>query len=94
MKNLLYSFLYIHDGDMMIDEIEKASEVYPPDDYIDYFSRKITVFCNDVYCTKTVEEKLEIIKNLEDIIESLEETPDKLPFEAALYYIKCRRGKR
>lgn len=74
----------------MLEKIEKASEVFPHAKYRDYFSDVVTIFHTPDHTAYTVEEKLRILENIEDIIDDLEEEfAPRLAIDAALAYIKC-----
>ena len=74
----------------MLKKIEKESEVYPPAKYRDYFSDVVTIFHTPEHTAYTIEEKLRILENIEDIIDDLEEEfAPRLAIDAALAYIKC-----
>ena len=76
--------------DKVLEDIEKTSEVFVEWPAKKILGEKITIFNNDIYTAETLEEKISVLKNIEQIIESLEEDYyPSIAIEAALAYIKC-----
>jgi len=79
----------------VIDAIEKKSEVYPPEDFKDYFSEKITIFKNPFFYAADLQSKFMILANIEELLEDIEEgNYSNLAIEAALAYIECGGGEQ
>lgn len=77
-----------------LENIEKASTIEIDDEKKYYFSKKFSVFENDISPARTIEEKIQNVHRINELINTMKERVEdiELAVEAALCYASCEGG--